>query len=243
MRRYLCFLYALMAYVVFLGVLAYLAGFLCNIAVPKTIDSGESGPWGLAIVNNTALLILFAAQHTIMARTWFKKWWTRIIPEPVERSTFVLAASLILVVLYWQWQPLPAVVWSAQSPAAFWAVMAIFIGGQLVVLYGSLLIDPFDLIGLRQAYLHLRRREYTSPGFEVRSLYRYVRKPLMLGYLMIVWAAPTMTAGHLLFSSLMTAYVLIGIRFEERDLLRSFGIAYQRYRERTPMLIPRLKRC
>ncbi|MCI0436916.1 MAG: isoprenylcysteine carboxylmethyltransferase family protein, partial [Gemmatimonadetes bacterium] len=169
-------------------------------------------------------------------------WWTRFVSKPMERSTFVLITSAVFVLMFWQWRPIPAVVWDVQPPAARAALYGLFIAGMLIVLLSSFLIDHFDLFGLRQVFLHLRGRDYTQKPFVERSLYKLVRHPLMLGFLIAFWSAPTMTVGHLLFSALMTAYIVIGVRMEERDLLAQHSAAYADYRRRTPMLLPRLRR-
>ncbi|UCE61574.1 MAG: isoprenylcysteine carboxylmethyltransferase family protein [Phycisphaerales bacterium] len=233
-----CLAYGLAAYVLFLCTFAYAMGFIGNLVVPKSIDTGVPGSFGLAIVVNVALLGLFAAQHTIMARQWFKHRWTRIIPAPIERSTFVVATCFVLILMYWQWRPMPEIVWSLEHPAARWPLHGFFVLGWLLVLYSSFCIDHFDLFGVRQVVLHLRGLDYTHPGFAMPWLYKLVRNPLMLGFLLASWATPVMTQGHLLFAITISGYIVFGITMEERDLLKSLGEDYRRYRKRTPMLFP-----
>jgi protein-S-isoprenylcysteine O-methyltransferase Ste14 len=243
MGRLVSFLYGLVAYAAFFVTILYAIGFMGNLWVPKSIDTGPAGPVGEAVLVNLLLLLAFAVQHTVMARPGFKAWWTRIVPEPVERSTFVLVASGLLGLLFWLWRPIPAVVWQVENEALVVFIQAAFFAGWFVVFYASFLIDHFDLFGLRQVWLHLRGRPYTHPVFRTVSLYKVIRHPLMLGFLIASWAAPVMTYGHLLFAVGMTGYILVGIQFEERDLRRFVGAEYERYRETTPALLPlRLRR-
>jgi methanethiol S-methyltransferase len=238
MGRYLVFAFALFAYVVFFVTFLYLPAFLVGSLVPKTIDSGEQIAWGIAVPINSMLIVLFAAQHTIMARPAFKTWWTKWVPKPMERGVFVLAASVLLLFLYWQWRPMPSVIWSVESPLPYFLLAGVCVMGFLLALYSSFLIDHFELFGLRQAWNHLRGIQPPAPRFTVKSAYRYIRHPLMAGLLIMVWAAPTMTAGHLFFALMITGYIFVGVAFEERDLIHHLGAEYQRYRARTPMLIP-----
>lgn len=240
MRRVVAVTYGVMAYGAFFVVFLYMIGFAGNMLVPKSIDSGTSGPIGLAILVNAALVGLFAVQHSVMARPAFKAWWTRFVPKPVERSTFVLLTSLILAILFWQWRPLPAIVWHFEDPLTRTLLIGLSFLGWFTVLYSSFVIDHFDLFGLRQVFLYLRNRPYTHPPFAVRSLYRIVRHPLMVGFLIAFWSTPTMTAGHLLLSVLLTGYILIGVTLEERDLARMLGSDYSLYRAQTPMFVPLL---
>jgi protein-S-isoprenylcysteine O-methyltransferase Ste14 len=240
--RIAIFLYGAVAYSIFFGTFLYAIGFVENLGVPKSIDGGEQGPVLRAVVVNLSILGLFAVQHMIMARPGFKRWWTRIIPEAMERSTFVLLASLILILLFWQWRPINAVVWEVGHPVARALLLTLSLAGFAIVLYSSALIDHFDLFGLRQVWLHLRRRAYAQHPFMERSLYRLVRHPLMLGFLIAFWSAPTMTVGHLLFALGTTGYILIGTRMEERDLVALHGEEYEAYRRRTAMLVPWPKR-
>jgi protein-S-isoprenylcysteine O-methyltransferase Ste14 len=226
------------AYLTFQVSFLYLFAFLAGIVVPKTVDSGEAGTLASAIAVNTLLLAMFALQHGVMARDTFKSWLTKWVPEPLERSIFVIAASSVLGLLYWLWQPIPAVVWDVQLPWLRGVMWSVFVAGILLVLYTSFLIDHFDLFGLRQVWLHYHGRPYAPVPFSAHSLYRCVRHPMMLGLLLAFWSVPTMTWGHVLFSALMTGYVVVGIHMEERSLVRKLGEDYRGYRERTPMLIP-----
>lgn len=240
MGRAVALVYGLAAYAAFFVVFLYMIGFAGNMAVPKSIDSGVPVPLGEALLINLGLVGLFAVQHTVMARPAFKAWWTRIVPKPAERSTFVLVSSLILALLFWQWRPMPAVIWEVQHPLAVAGLTGLFFLGWLTILYSSFIIDHFDLFGLRQVFLHFRSRPYTHPPFAVRSLYRIVRHPLMVGFLIAFWSTPVMTAGHLLLALSLTGYILVGVRLEERDLARHVGAEYDRYRSRTPMFLPAL---
>lgn len=238
MSKILSFTYGLIAYAAFLIAILYAIGFVGSFVVPKNINSGTAGPIGISILINAFLLALFAIQHTIMARPGFKKWWTQITPVQIERSTFVLIASLILLLLYWQWRPMPTVLWSVDNAVGKSILVAINLLGWALVFYSSFLIDHFDLFGLRQVYLYLVGKEYTHPIFRKISLYKRIRHPLMLGFLLAFWSTPLMSLGHLLFSGLTTAYIFIGIQFEERDLLQHLGEDYTRYRKETPMVLP-----
>ena len=233
--------YAVAVYLFFLAVLGYAAGFFADFGVPKGIDQGPHDAAPVAAAIDLLLLLLFAVQHTVMARPWFKRHWTRIVPEPAERATFVLAASLALALLFWLWRPIGGTIWNLPEPGAvlLWAGYA---AGWVVALSSTVLISHSDLFGLRQAWLHARHVSYSPPPFTERSLYRHIRHPLMAGFLIIFWSAPTMTAGHLLFAAAATGYVLAGIAFEEHDLVRSLGETYTAYRARVPALIPRPSR-
>jgi methanethiol S-methyltransferase len=231
--------YSLAVYAGFLAVFAYAVGFVQQVGVPKDIDDGASAATATAIAVDLALLGLFAAQHSVMARRAFKRWWTRLVPEPIERSTYVLAASLVLALLLWQWRPLPAIVWDFEPTVARAALHTLSWLGWLTVLGTTFLINHFDLFGLRQAYLHLRAQPPEAPAFQTPLLYRLVRHPLMLGFIIAFWAAPTMTQGKLLFAAITTGYILVALQLEERDLLGEFGDDFHAYRRRVPMLVPR----
>jgi protein-S-isoprenylcysteine O-methyltransferase Ste14 len=229
--------YAAAAYLLFLGVLGYSIGFFVNYGVPKGIDDGTSRPAAVAVAIDLLLLGLFAVQHTVMARQPYKRWWARIAAPAAERATFVLAASLVQVLLFWLWQPLRGRVWHLTGlPAGL--MVAGYLAGWALAVAATYQIDHADLFGLRQAWPRLRGTTYRPPGFTRRGLHRYVRHPLMTGFLLVFWLAPTMTAGHVLFAAASTGYILVGIRFEERDLQRQFGADYRRYRAEVPALLP-----
>lgn len=237
MGRIIAFVYGVVAYAVFFVTFLYAAGFVGNLGVPKSLDAAPAGPLGLALLVNLGLLALFAVQHSVMARPAFKRWWTRLVPPPVERSTYVLASSLALLLLFWQWRPLGGVVWDVQDPVGRAVLHAGFAFGWLLVLVSTFLINHFDLFGLRQVWLHLRGRPYQPLVFATPGPYRLVRHPLYLGWLFAFWATPTMTVTHLLFAGATTAYILLAIRFEERDLVAAHP-EYADYRARVPMLLP-----
>jgi protein-S-isoprenylcysteine O-methyltransferase Ste14 len=236
--RVAALVYGLICYLLFFASFLYLVGFVGGFVVPKSLYSGTGGATGGAVLVDVALVLLFGLQHSIMARPAFKAAWTRIVPQPIERSTFVLATSLILFVMYWLWQPLPGVVWSIGNPTVVAVLWAAFAAGWLLVLLSTFVIDHFDLFGLTQVWVYFRGRPYEHPKFEEKAFYKFVRHPLMLGFLVAFWAAPTMTQGRLLFTAAMTAYILIAIRIEERDLVRFHGAAYEDYRHRVSMLNP-----
>ena len=232
--------YAAAVYGLFLVVLVYAVGFFAGFGVPKDIDDGVRSGWPLAVAIDVGLLALFAVQHTVMARPWFKRWWTRVVPEPAERATFVLGATLALALLFWAWRPVGGMVWKLSGPA-YAVLLTVQFAGWAVALGSTFMISHFDLFGLRQARLHLRGTGYTPPAFTQRGLYRRIRHPLMTGFLIVFWAAPVMTGGHLLFAAAATGYILAGIWFEERDLVRSLGPAYASYLTRVPALVPGLR--
>lgn len=238
MNKTVAILYGVIAYVVFLAAFLYAIGFVESMVVPKAINDGEATSAITAVIINVLLLGLFGIQHSIMARPAFKDWWTRIVPKPVERSTFVLIASLILVLMYWQWRPMIGVVWHVEAQWARVLLFAVSFMGWALVLYSTFLIDHFDLFGLRQVWLHFKGKPYTFPHFQERSVYRYVRHPLMLGFIVAFWSTPHMTVGHMLFAVVTTAYILVALQIEERDLIKFHGDDYRNYRKRTSMLVP-----
>lgn len=233
------FLYGVACYVAFLASFVYAIAFVGNLPVPKTIDSGPSGSIGASLLINALLIGLFAAQHSLMARPAFKAWWTTIVPPALERSTYVLSASLLLGLLFWQWRPLTEVIWKIDNRPARLALDALFWLGWLITLGATFMLNHWDLFGLRQVYLRLRRVNYTPPIFEAGALYKRVRNPMMLGFLIAFWATADMTLGHLLFALGMTAYIFVGIFFEERDLAATSGAAFEQYRKDVPMIIPK----
>jgi protein-S-isoprenylcysteine O-methyltransferase Ste14 len=238
MNRALAVAYGVASYLAFLGAFLYAVGFVGNVGVPKSIDTGPEGPLSASVIVDTLLLLSFAVPHSVMARPAFKRWWIRLVPPPIERSTYVLASSLTLGLLFWQWRPIPAVVWALSSPPGSWLLRALFWAGWALAFVSTFMIDHFDLFGLRQVLLYASGRPYIPVGFKATGVYGYVRHPIMLGFLIAFWAAPTMTAGHLLFAGATTAYVLIALRLEEGDLMRFLGAPYGAYSEQVGMLVP-----
>jgi len=240
MRRTGVLVYGVVCYAIFFATFLYLVGFVGNLLVPRSIDSGAAGSLGQALLVNTALLLGFGLQHSVMARPGFKARLARIVPPPIERSTYVLASSLALVALFAFWQPMPQVVWHVEDPIGRAALTGLFLAGVGLVLLSTFLIDHFDLFGLRQVVLRFRGRAYQEKRFATPLLYRFIRHPLYVGWLVTFWAAPTMSSGHFLLALVMTSYILVAIPLEERDLLAALGEPYRRWRERTPLFVPRL---
>jgi protein-S-isoprenylcysteine O-methyltransferase Ste14 len=238
MKRTLILVYGVASYFVFFATFLYAFGFIGNILVPKSIDSGRTVPFFQAVVIDAALLAIFALQHSIMARRGFKRMWTKIVPEPAERSTYTLFSSLALILLFAFWQPVGGVVWDIETPALRGVMYGLCVFGWLLVLVSTFRINHFDLFGLRQVYLYFRGIPYTPLRFRTPIFYGYVRHPLYLGWLFAFWATPTMTAAHLLFAMLATAYILVAIQLEERDLVAAHGHSYREYRKRVPMILP-----
>jgi len=242
MKRWLFFVYGVSCHLLFLGTFAYMAGFVGNLFVPKTIDSTAGGSIGAILVINLLLLAVFGLQHSIMARPAFKRLWMRIVPEPIERSTYVLFSCIVTILLMWQWRGIDVVVWNVQTPLLRTAMWTLFAMGWLLVPVVSLLINHFDLFGTRQVWFYLRQREYVSLPFRVPAFYKRVRHPLYMAWAISFWATPTMTIGHLLFAGLLTGYMGLAALIEERDLIAHFGNQYEEYRRRVPMFLPRLRR-
>lgn len=238
----IAFVYGVICYVIFFGTFLYLVGFLGNVVVPKSIDSGLEAPLALAATVNIALIALFGLQHSVMARPGFKRWWKRIVPTSVERSTYVLLSSLVLILLFWQWRPMTEVIWQAEAQWSRAVLWAVFGAGVLTVLLSTFIIDHFDLFGLRQVFLRLIGRPYTELPFKVTFFYKFVRHPLYVGWFLTFWGTPQMTLGHLLFALGMSGYILIAVNYEERDLQRFHGDDYRRYRDRVPKFLPRFGR-
>jgi protein-S-isoprenylcysteine O-methyltransferase Ste14 len=231
--------YGIVAYLLFFAAILYGIGFVGDLeVVPKGIDDGPSTTLVTAVIVNLLLLLLFAVQHNVMARPWFKDWWTRFVPPPIERSTYVAVASLILLLLYWQWRPIPDLVWQVDSATGRGVLWFLYFFGWALVFYSSFVIDHFELFGLKQVWRHFRGEENAPAPFSERSLYRWVRHPLMLGFIIAFWSAPTMTLGRLLFAGVTTLWILIAIQIEERDLTQFLGEPYREYRARTSMLVP-----
>jgi protein-S-isoprenylcysteine O-methyltransferase Ste14 len=238
MGRIIALLYGIASYVAFFVTILYAIGFVSGLVVPKTIDSGTVVPMAEALVVNLLLMSVFAIQHSVMARKQFKEWWTQFVPKSVERSTFVLFSSLALVLLFWQWRPMPDVVWQIADPQIAMAITGLSLVGWLIVFTSTFLINHFELFGLHQVASNLGGHPMPTPRFRTPLYYKFVRHPIYLGFIIAFWVAPTMTAGHMLFAAVTTAYILVGILLEERDLIDLFGDDYRRYRERVSMLVP-----
>ncbi len=238
MTRFIAFAYGVASYIVFFVTFLYAIGFVEGMLVPKHIDSGAVGPISEALLVNLALMSLFAIQHSVMARRQFKEWWMQYVPKTVERSTYVLLSSLVLIALFAHWQPIPGVVWQINDPSIAMAVTVLSFAGFGLVLSSTFLINHFELFGLNQVAYNLVGREMAGHRFRTPLFYKFVRHPLYLGFIIAFWAAPTMTVGHLLFAAVTTAYIFVGIALEERDLIDVFGDEYRRYKARVSMILP-----
>jgi protein-S-isoprenylcysteine O-methyltransferase Ste14 len=238
MGRILTFLYGIICYLFFFAVFLYSIAFVGNLGVPKSIDTGYQGPLFKAVVINLVLLSLFAVQHSVMARPGFKKAWTKFIPEPIERSTYVLLSSILLAFVYWNWQTMNAIVWDVHGTILGSVLYILFWAGWALVLLSTFMINHFDLFGLRQTFLYFDKKEYTPVKFVTPFLYKYLRHPLMTGFIIAFWATPVMTSGHLLFAVVTTGYIVVGAMLEEKDLLDTLGEDYRAYRQCVGMLIP-----
>lgn len=242
MKRWLYLGYGVSTYLVFLGVFLYAIGFIGNFGTPTSLDADPSRPLAQALMIDMGLLAVFALQHSGMARRGFKRWWTRVVPEPLERSTYVLATNLCMIVLFALWQPIGGTVWNVESAAATTALITLYMSGWALVLVSTFVIDHFDLFGLKQTWRYFRGKPYEAPRFRQPGLYRIVRHPLYVGWLVVFWATPTMTVAHLVFALVTTVYILCAIRLEERDLIHFHGARYREYRRQVPMLVPFAKR-
>jgi len=238
MGKLVAFLYGIVAYLVFAVVIVYSLGFISGLVVPKTIDSGPAGPLVESIVINLVPMTIFALQHSVMARPQFKKWWTTVVPISVERSTYVLLASLALALVFWQWRPIPGVVWEAKDPTIAGSLLYLGLLGWVLVFFSTFMINHFELFGLHQVANNLAGKPMPPMKFQAPMLYNVVRHPIYLGFIIFVWATPVMTAGHVLFAAVVTAYIFVGIALEEHDLIAVFGDEYRRYRQRVAMIVP-----
>ncbi|HEU5457389.1 MAG TPA: hypothetical protein VFU68_02105 [Terracidiphilus sp.] len=242
MAKGISVLYGVVSYVIFFASFCYAIGFVGDMVVPKTLDSGVAGSLAVALLVDAVLLGVFAVQHSVMARPWFKRAWTKVVPKHAERSTYVLLASLCLILLYWQWRPMPGVVWDVQNAAGRAALVGLFWVGWLLVLVGTFLIDHWELFGLKQVFAYAGGKEHSGAEFKEPMLYKWCRHPIMLGFIVAFWAAPQMTVGHLVFAIATTAYIVLAIQFEEHDLIAAHGERYENYRGRTSMLLPMMRR-
>jgi len=238
LKRISTFSYGVISYLIFFGTFLYAIGFIGNLIVPKSIDSGRTGPLSEALLIDAGLLMLFAVQHSVMARPWFKRAWTRFVPQPAERSTYVLLSSLALLLMFWQWRPIGVEIWNVEQTWIRIVLYGIFATGWALVLTSTFLINHFDLFGLRHVFLYLLGRPYTQLKFGTPILYRHVRHPLYLGWLFAFWGTPTMTVAHLVFAIATTAYIFVAIQLEEKDLVDAYGDQYRRYKQTVPMIIP-----
>ena len=238
MTRTLSFLYGVFAYLLGLLSLIYAFGFLINFAVPKSIDSGDTSDFVPSLVINLLLLSVFAVQHSVMARPAFKRWWTQFVPEHLERSTYVLLTGLVLLLLYWQWRPMTDDIWHVENNMGVIFLYGLFGLGWIILFLSTFMISHTDLFGLRQVYLNLKTKDYSTLEFKIRGLYKFVRHPIMTGIIIAFWSTPNMTVGHLLFAAVTTAYILVALQFEEHDLINTFGDVYMNYKRQVSMLIP-----
>ena len=238
MNRFIALLYGFTSYLIFAVTFLYAVGFVTDLFVPKTIDSGTAAPLAEALIVNLLLMSLFAVQHSVMARQGFKRWWTQFVPKPVERSTYVLFASSVLILLFWQWRPMPEIVWQAGNAEFALALQALGLLGWMIVLVSTFLISHFELFGLHQVVINLAGKKMPEPRFKAPALYKVLRHPIYFGFIVAFWATPVMTVGHLLFAVVTTAYICVGIMLEERDLIALFGDEYRQYRQRVSMLLP-----
>lgn len=241
-KRLAFFLYGALAYAVFFFTFLYAIAFVGGVYAPTRLDGPAQAPVALSLTIDAGLLALFAVQHSVMARRWFKAWWTQYVPPVIERSTYVWCASLALLLLFWQWRPLGGTVWQVDNPVARGVLWTLFAAGWILALVSTFLINHFDLVGLRQVWMALTGRRYTPVGFVMPWIYGVVRHPLYLGFILAFWMTPSMTVTHLVFAIATTGYILIAIRLEERDLVTEYGSAYERYRARVPMLVPGVTR-
>jgi protein-S-isoprenylcysteine O-methyltransferase Ste14 len=240
MNRAFALTYGLIAYTIFLAAFLYAIGFTTGLLVPKSLETGPAAPMVEAVILNVLLLTVFALQHSVMARQSFMQWWTQFVPRSIERSTYVLLASLCLILVFWQWRPMPDLVWHVSNPAAGAVLLGVSLFGWLIVLVSTFLINHFELFGLQQVYHHARGQMASGLSFKTPFLYRFVRHPIYLGFIIAFWATPTMSVGHLLFAIVTTAYIFVGIALEERDLVSTFGQQYEAYRENVSMIVPRI---